>query len=132
MPKVKGKIEKVEEITSGITKGKPWTLLRVIIDGKKYTTFDKKYQLLVGQEGEWEYEIQEKDGFQNRQLKRLPKEKKVVPTVEEMTFKMLKGLAFLRGDIKRVEEKVDRLLQIWEKIENSDKVVLYPKDKEPL
>lgn len=59
-----GKIEKVDLIKSGTFEksGKkiPYSLYSVIINGEEFRTFDKKFLDLVGKEGEWKFEEEER------------------------------------------------------------------------
>ena len=106
-----GLITSVNEIKTGVTNGRKWTIFEVDIEGEKFSTFDPSYKTKVGKVGNWEYEIKQKGEYQNKQLKPLPKPK------AEDTIKL--GFGYIRGDIKRlettlkrIEEKIDYLMGV--------------------
>ena len=57
--------------------------------------------------------------------------KQVIKPPQTLTFSpenMIKYLGVLRGDIKRLEEKIDKIEKIVERFSNEDKIVIYPEE----
>jgi hypothetical protein len=50
-----GKIESVKKIKEGTSNKGGWTLYSVVINGEEFSTFNNKYEKLVGSEGLWKY-----------------------------------------------------------------------------
>jgi len=108
---ISGTIGEVKLIKEGQTNkdGKiiPWSLFSVTIEGNQFRTFDRRFQTLVGQKGEWKYKEEQRTGadgstYISKTLLSLPK-----PT----------GLSVEQGEriIKSLEEvnkKLDDLLRV--------------------
>ena len=43
----------------------------------------------------------------------------------------INGLGLIRGDIKRLEEKIDAIKKIVDRFSNQDKIVIYPETEAP-
>ena len=75
---INGSIESANQVRSGVTsKGRPWIMYQVVINGEKFTTFDAAYLSNIGKLGTWEYEEKPSaDGqFINRTLSKYPEVK---------------------------------------------------------
>ena len=114
MPKITGKIEEVKVIKSGKKNGRPWTLYRVKINGRSYSTFDSGYQKLEGQTRDLEYktEFREVNGteYENRILltKTTQSASQVNREFEKIDNKLDMIIAMLRGmDAKKMNEEED-------------------------
>ena len=115
---ISGTIGEVKLIKEGQTNkdGKiiPWSLFSVTIEGNQFRTFDRRFQTLVGQKGEWKYKEEQRTGadgstYISKTLLSLPK-----PTglTAEQGEKIMKSL-------EEVNKKLDELLTV---------AVIYPKD----
>lgn len=125
MKKVSGKIEEVELKKSGETDGRKWKIFTVMIDGAKFGTFDEAFVDMVGEHGTWEYTEEDVD-IKGKTYKRrtLTSAEKIDDGPEEnreglKQINIAKGLGVIRGDIKRVEKKIDALLT--RKTENEER-----------
>ena len=105
MDSVIGKIENVRVLKKGsfMRNGKqiPYTLFAAKINGDDYITFDKKVLELVGKEGEWQYEIETRVGSDG---------------VERTSRKLILGDK-KENEIKKIEQKLDLIVEKLEKIE---------------
>ena len=104
---IQGTIEKVEHIKSGESNGRKWNLYSVIINGKKYSTFDAGYQQLIGKNGEWRYTREPREGrdgkiYDTFTLDNLPREStgNIKPWLEEEFKKVNQKLDYIYNQLK--------------------------------
>ena len=136
---ISGTIGEVKLIKEGQTNkdGKiiPWSLFSVTIEGNQFRTFDRRFQTLVGQKGEWKYKEEQRTGadgstYISKTLLSLPK-----PTglSVEQGERIISLLQVINQKIDKINPLAQTLTKTLERFENEDKVVFYPKEskKEP-
>ncbi len=113
-----GKVESANVVKTGTTEkdGKSinWSRLEVIINGQKFTTFDKEFLAMIGIEGSFDFKIEDRisprgTSYQSRTLFPLPKPKKdaVDIVVMEVLKRIEQKLDWISGRISPIPEPED-------------------------
>ena len=106
---INGSIESANQVRSGVTsKGRPWIMYQVVINGENFTTFDAAYLPNIGKIGTWEYEEKPSANgqFMNRTLSKYPEVKSPssVPSSDGLiNDKVVSALGLMRNEMIEIK-----------------------------